>query len=314
MPKQEETLTGIHFLLTYQCTNECDHCFLHCGPQAEGTFTISQVQQVLKEIAKTKSIDNVYFEGGEPFLFYPLMVESIRQARKQGLDVGIVSNAYWAKSPEDAELWLKPLAKLGISDLSLSDDLFHQESLDNSPAKIGRATAKKLGIPADTICIGPAKVENSPDSTGHKGEPVVGGGVKFRGRAVEKLTADLPRRSWKQFTSCPHEELEHPGRVHIDSYGNVHLCQGLLMGNMWQTPLSTLIKNYDVNSHPICGPLIKGGPAQLAQQYEVALEEGYIDECHLCYLTRQSLIDRFPQYLSPKQVYGLEDTPTHPIP
>ena len=50
-------IDGIHFLLTYQCTYECDHCFLHCSPKAEGTFTISQVQQALKEIAKIKSKD-----------------------------------------------------------------------------------------------------------------------------------------------------------------------------------------------------------------------------------------------------------------
>ena len=32
-------LTGIHFLLTYSCTSECDHCFLYCSPNAKGTFT-----------------------------------------------------------------------------------------------------------------------------------------------------------------------------------------------------------------------------------------------------------------------------------
>lgn len=38
-------LTGIHILLTYTCTRECDHCFLHCGPKQEGTFTLSWAPQ-----------------------------------------------------------------------------------------------------------------------------------------------------------------------------------------------------------------------------------------------------------------------------
>src|ERR1035438_10107989 len=62
-------LTGVHILLTYQCTTECDHCFLHCGPQREGTFTLRQLRELLHEIKKIHTIDTVYFEGGEPFLF-----------------------------------------------------------------------------------------------------------------------------------------------------------------------------------------------------------------------------------------------------
>jgi hypothetical protein len=77
------------------------------------------------------------------------------------------------------------------------------------------------------------------------------------------------------------------------------------MGNLWQKPLSDLIAQYSPESHPICGPLIQGGPAQLVREYDVAHHETYVDECHLCYLTRKALIDRFEEYLAPRQVYGL---------
>ncbi len=79
------------------------------------------------------------------------------------------------------------------------------------------------------------------------------------------------------------------------------------MGNMWQRPLSVLALEYSPDSHPICGPLAKGGPALLAKQYDVDYEEEYVDECHFCYLVRRALIDRFPEYLAPRQVYGLEE-------
>jgi MoaA/NifB/PqqE/SkfB family radical SAM enzyme len=29
-------MNGIHFLLTYTCNFECDHCFLYCGPKSQG--------------------------------------------------------------------------------------------------------------------------------------------------------------------------------------------------------------------------------------------------------------------------------------
>ena len=138
------------------------------------------------------------------------------------------------------------------------------------------------------------------------GTPVIIGDVLFKGRAVEKLTEGLPKKNWEQLKTCPHEKLDYPERVHIDAYGHAHLCQGLSLGNMWITPLSELIKNYNGHTHPIAGPLLRGGPAQLAREYDIAHEEEYIDECHFCYLMRKALIDRFPQYLAPRQVYGLE--------
>jgi hypothetical protein len=299
-------LTGIHFLLTYMCNLKCDHCFVYSGPDAKGTFTLSQIRKVLDEATKIGTIKWIYFEGGEPFLFYPLMLEGIKIARSIGFKTGVVTNAYYATSEEDAELWLLPLSELGISDLSVSDDSFHSEEEKDNCAKRALAAAKRLGLPLDSICIGKPTVEMGMDKEQDKGAPVIGGGAMFRGRAVEKLVEGLPKRRWEEFTECPYEDLKKPKRLHLDPYGNVHLCQGLSMGNMWETPLSILVENYDADSHPICKPLVSGGPVLLAKEYSVRHDEEYVDACHFCYLIRLALIDRFPQYLAPRQVYGLE--------
>ena len=300
-------MNGIHFLLTYACNFECDHCFLYCGPKSEGTFTIKQVREVLEEANKIGTIEWIFFEGGEPFLYYPIMLEGLRIARDMGFKTGIVTNTYWSTSIEDAELWIKPISKLGISNFTVSDDSFHFGDVDKSPARMAGEVAKNLGIPEQSICIEQPTVEEAVDKEQEKGAPVIGGGAMFRGRAVETLIDGLPRRDWKELTSCPYEDLENPGRVHIDSFGNVHICQGLSMGNMWKTPFSELVKNYESEKHPICGPLLKGGPAQLAKEYGIEHEDSYVDECHFCYLTRLALLERFPEYLTPKQVYGLEN-------
>ncbi len=116
-------LEGIHFLLTYTCNFGCDHCFVYSSPSAKGTFSLQQIRLVLQE-AKKLGVKWVYFEGGEPFLFYPLMVEGIRIASSMGFKVGVVTNAYWATTVEDAKLWLASLRNL-VSDISISDDSFH---------------------------------------------------------------------------------------------------------------------------------------------------------------------------------------------
>jgi hypothetical protein len=271
-------------------------------------MTLPQIRNVLDESRRIGSVEWIYFEGGEPFLFYPSMLEGIRIARDMGFEVGIVTNAYGAISEDDAEIWLHPLAKLGVAYLSISDDSFHYEEGEDSPAKRALVAARKLGIPTSPICIQKPFVEAMPGQGQDKGNPVIGGGAMFKGRAVEKLTTGLPRRPWHELTQCPHEDLQFPSRVHVDTYGHIHVCQGLSMGNMWQRPLSVLALEYDADSHPICGPLTKGGPALLARQYDVEPVEGeYVDECHFCYLVRRALIDRFPEFLAPRQVYGLEE-------
>jgi len=222
-----------------------------------------------------------------------------------GFKTGIVTNAYWATSEEDAELWLKPFRDLGVSDVSMSDDALHYEDKEASPAKHALNAARKLGMPCGSICIDTPTVEEGVDKEQSKGKPVIGGGAMFRGRAVEKLIAGLPRRPWEEFTECPYEDLKNPGRVHLDAYGNIHICQGLSMGNMWDVPLSKIVEQYNADSHPICGPLVNGGPARLAKEYDVQHEDEYVDACHMCYLIRLALLDRFPQYLAPRLVYGL---------
>lgn len=297
-------LEQVHFLLTYTCNYECDHCFLYCGPKSGGTFSIAQIREILYETKKIGTVEWIYFEGGEPFLYYPVMVEGLRLAKKTGFKTGVVTNTYWATAKEDAMLWLHPLVEAGIDNLSVSDDSFHHGEEAESPAKRAVEAASSLGLSGQSICIEKPAVRPPADI---KGDPVIEGGALFKGRAVEKLTEGLPARSPDHFTECRHEELVHPRRVHIDSFGHVQVCQGVSIGNMWRTPLSKIIDEYRAEAHPMCGPLSRGGPVELARSSGMELEGEYVDECHYCYTIRKKLISRFPEHLSPLQVYGLSE-------
>ncbi len=73
-----------------------------------------------------------------------------------------------------------------------------------------------------------------------------------------------------------------------------------------KSPLTEIISDYNVEKHPICGPLIRGGPAQLVKELNISPNQEYADECHLCYSIRREIIDQYPEYLAPKQAYGLK--------
>jgi MoaA/NifB/PqqE/SkfB family radical SAM enzyme len=296
-------LTGVHFLLTYMCTYECDHCFVWGSPSARGTMSGGQISDILLQAQRLGSVDTVYFEGGEPFLFYPLMLLGLEQAAACGFKRGVVTNAYWATTVDDAVEWLRPIAAIGIDDLSISSDLFHGDSKMTQEARNGLAAARELGIPEDLITIEvPQGCAAFADS--QKGAPVTGGRVRFRGRAVSKLLDGVELNPWTDFAECPDEDLLNPGRVHVDAFGNVHVCQGLVIGNLERQSLIEIVQGYDPHQHPIIGPLIAGGPAELVRRHGLPHDEHYADACHLCYVARNALRRKYADQLAPGTVYG----------
>jgi MoaA/NifB/PqqE/SkfB family radical SAM enzyme len=295
-------LTGLHLLLSYQCTFECDHCFVWGSPWQSGTMTLSDVRNILDQALELGTIQSIYFEGGEPFLYYPVLVKGVQEAARLGFQTGIVSNAYWATSREDALEWLRPFAGL-VEDLSVSSDLYHYDQKISQQSNYAVEAAQELDIPLGVICVAQPETEDALSTSGKL--PLGESGVMYRGRAAEKLTPQASRHPWETFTECPHEDLREPGRVHIDPLGNLHVCQGISIGNLFQTPLSEIIQEYHPDSHPITGPLLNGGPAELVRRYQVSHEDGYADACHLCYSSRILLRQQFPETLTPDQMYGL---------
>jgi MoaA/NifB/PqqE/SkfB family radical SAM enzyme len=302
------SLTGLHLLLTYQCNYECDHCFAWGSPGQTGVMTLAQIRDIYRQAKEPGTIEQIYLEGGEPFLYYPIMVKAAQEAAEQGFQVGIVTNDYWATSVEDAVEWLRPLAGI-VQDLSISTDLFHYDEVVSARARHALTAAEQLSIPTGTlICEVPEGTAGYPSQL--QGEPVESGGappggvVMFKGRAAIKLVAGMARKPWNEFVECPYEKLDDPGRVHVDPLGNLHLCQGLTMGNLFEQPLTEIVASYDPQAHPIVSPLLAGGPAALVARYDLPHEKAYVDACHLCYTARDVLRERFPEYLGPGQMYG----------
>jgi len=294
-------LSGLHILLTYQCTYECDHCFVWGSPWQTGTLTFSQIEQILEQ-AKEAGVTSIYFEGGEPFMYYAILTKGVHRAAEMGFSVGIVSNAYWATSAADAEEWLRPFAGR-LDDFTVSSDLFHcNESLGEKPQN-ALAAAKRLNIPTGMISVAQPESE-AKQSHGQIEDEAA---VMYRGRAVKMLVEKATRHPWERFDSCPHEDLREPGRVHLDPLGNLHMCQGISIGNLFEKPLKQICEEYDADAHPICGPLLAGGPAALVTEYNLPHASSYADACHLCYEARLALRGRFPNVLAPGQMYGVAD-------
>ncbi len=286
-------LDGVHLLLTYECNFECDHCFVWGGPNQQGTLSLEKIREILAQARRLGSVEWIYFEGGEPFLYYAVLAHAVRLAHELGFQVGVVTNGYWATAVEDAVECLRPLAGM-LGDLSVSCDGYHG---DEGASLTAREAAGRLGIPCAFIRI-------ADPGAGDAEAPEEASGVMHRGRAAVKLAARAAKRPWDRLESCPFEDLREPGRVHVDPLGNVHICQGITLGNVFRESLERICDAYVPEEHPIVGPLLEGGPAALVRRYALGHADSYADECHLCYEARSALRERFAEILAPDQVYG----------
>lgn len=277
-------IDALHLLITYQCTRECPHCFVWGGPPGP-TMTAGQISQYI-DAAVASGVEKVAFEGGEPFLYYPNLVGGVRAAQARGLGATVLTNGFWALSVPDARRWLKPLTDLGPLGLAISTDEYHGEEEEARRADVAARAAREMGI--EPMIFRTAEQN-----------------VMFRGRAAQMLAESVPGSDPADFTTCPHESLLEPGRVHADAQGFLHLCQGLCPGRMGDGDLTDLLDRQNLEKHPLIGPLASGGPAALVDAFDLSLEGTFADACHLCYRAREALRPRFPQYLGPDRVYGV---------
>jgi len=282
---------------------ECDHCFVWGGPDARGTFTLGQIRSLLREARDLGTVKYVSIEGGEPFLYYPILTQTAREAASMGFRVEILSNCYWATDLRDAGEWLRPLAELGNVELSLSSDLYHGESWETDETRNAAEAAKILGMKVEVNAVKQCMAKTPcPDSV--KGARVSLIELMYKGRAAIKLADKVSKKSWSAFTECPYEKLASPERVHVDPFGHVHICQGISIGNVNQKPFARIIKEYDPDKNPILKLLHQGGPVALVKHFGIEHNEHYADACHLCYSARCLLRIAFPDILAPDQMSG----------
>jgi MoaA/NifB/PqqE/SkfB family radical SAM enzyme len=296
-------LRHIHLLLTYRCDRECDHCFVLGSPQNTEVMSLKDIGHILKEASNLGTIKGVSFEGGEPFLYYPILLKGALIADELGFNIEVVTNGYWGTTVEDAVEWLKPFKAVRNFVLSLSSDLYHGDSWISEEAENIIKASRRLRLNLNLLTVEYPFGENRCPER-YNGLKIYITKLMYRGRAAYMLAEKVTGRSWLEFDECPYEDLQNQERVHIDPYGYIHVCQGITIGNIKLDKLSEIISNYDPSSHEIVGDILNGGPRRLVEKHKIQHDELYADACHLCYDARTKLRAKYPRVLCPATIYG----------
>lgn len=297
-------VTKLHILLTYNCSLRCKHCYVFSDQRAPGKISLSQVSRILNDGIRIPSVRWIYFGGGEPFTQYTILLKSVQRAIKLGYNVGVETNGYFARTIEAGLRFLRPLAEMGIGDIRISNDILHYKNPDRSPASNAMDAAQKLGIPTTIVSI-PSADEQPADKTPHEaGYSLDVPRLMFTGRAAKTMLAGKQSYPANQFTECPRKDLKFPEKFFIDAYGYVQVCPGIAIGNINEKSLDLIIADYNIDEHIIMSSLSDMGPLGLIQNTKLKFKEEYVDACHCCFSARHVLIDKYPEFLGPHQVYG----------
>jgi len=307
-------------LLTYNCNAACEFCYYHCSPRKTGLMPIDTAigaWQSLKILAGDDA--KVHLTGGEPFLYWDHLAQILEQAEKQNLGkVDLIeTNGFWASNEKIIRQRLRTLDELGMQRIKISTDPFHQEYIDIEPVRRLASLASKILGPARVLVRWRKYLENpiemknlSPSERNQQYLHAMNDyPCRFTGRAAAKLaelvassmlvddqeTRIKNRESRTASANCKSEFLGAKG-VHIDPFGNVFssTCSGIIIGNINQTTLKDIWKQFHPAQSEFINTLFNLGPAGLldkAAKLGYKKANAYADKCHLCTNIRQFFFD-----------------------
>ncbi len=120
---------NIAFGYSTQCNIRCGHCVAADASPNASKMEIDQAKAIVDEMARSK-VTGISFTAGEPLLYYDDICKLLRLCKANGIYSRVVTNGYWAKTPDKADQVVAGLWASGLSQLRLSFSRWHQQHID----------------------------------------------------------------------------------------------------------------------------------------------------------------------------------------
>ena len=311
-------------MLTYKCSAACEFCYYYCDPLKSGLMPVETAigaWSALRALAGDEA--KVHITGGEPFLYFDHLAKIVSAADKAGLgplDL-LETNGSWAKNENDITDRIRFLDSKGLNKLKISWDAFHAEYVDPEPVELLIKTARKV-LGDERVQVRWEKYLQEPVSKIRQaGEQekqemyktaVAEYPIRFTGRASGALAGLFEGKpaGYYKGKCCKSAFLGSKG-VHIDPFGNVFSgqCSGIIIGNVSETALDQMWKDFDPEQIDVVSTVFSGGPFSLllhAEQKGYERKAAYSSRCHICSDIRQFFFDNgfYNQIIGPCDCYS----------
>jgi len=264
----------------------------------------------------------LHFTGGEPFLNFDLLLDSVRVADRLNIPSTFVeTNCFWCVSDEDTREKLKALKEAGLKGILISVNPFIIEYVPFE--RVERAVRISKEVFGGNVIIYQEIYYRQLEKTGVRntisfnqylkkdGWTLYYSELLPMGRAcyeLKHLFIKHPARAFFHESCMP--ELTRNWHVHIDNYFNymTGYCGGISLGDARKLDALTR-EGVSLEDRPVLRALTTG----IRSLYEFAVkefnykenEEGYISKCHLCIDIRRHIVQQTDEYkeLQPRELY-----------
>ncbi len=118
----------IAFGYSTRCNIKCSHCVAADDSQQSRPvkMDLERAKEIIREMAEA-GVTGISFTAGEPFIYFDDLLQLIALCHNEQIYSRVVTNSYWASSPEKAEELLVKLKDHGLCQLRMSFSRWHQQ-------------------------------------------------------------------------------------------------------------------------------------------------------------------------------------------
>jgi MoaA/NifB/PqqE/SkfB family radical SAM enzyme len=135
----------IAFGYSTRCNIKCEHCVAADGTRQSEKMELAIAKETIAELAAAH-VRGISFTAGEPLLYLDDISELVNLCRKYEIYSRVVTNSFWAKSPDLADSYTVQLKENGLSQLRLSYSRWHQKNVARQNILNAAESCKKIGL------------------------------------------------------------------------------------------------------------------------------------------------------------------------
>jgi MoaA/NifB/PqqE/SkfB family radical SAM enzyme len=286
----------LEFTVTEKCSGKCKHCSVG-EKKSNSHIDVEVAKNVVNDLSKKYSLNSIMTFGGEPLLYSDTVCQIHTMANECNIKHrDIITNGYFSKNKDIIDKTSENICKSNASDVLLSVDAFHQETIPLEPVKYFAESLLRHGVLQ--LRTHPAWLVNEKDINPYNEEThkiinefrnigieptegniifPAGNAVKYLGKYFSKIDAiDI----FSPCGSMPYTgKLDEITSLGINPNGDVLVCS-IKIGNVYENSIIDIVNNYDPYEQTITKILIEGGVREL---YEYVINKGISVELNDCY-------------------------------
>lgn len=298
------------FSVTRDCPISCKYCVTRSGPNNGPYLNAGFMKEAIESVDSLFPLELVVFTGGEPLLKKRDVEEAVKFAKARKIWTRVVTNAFWAGTPDKANEVIASLKEAGLGEINFSCDDLHQEHIPLENIRNAFWAAKRVELP---ILIAHKYIVNSRITPKHLSKFL---GVRLKEFKEGKRSGschDLYCSSLTVPVGNGVEDLDETGyilypssakawaapcssvlsEIVISPEKELRICCGMIeqdvpeinAGKWDSSRLSELI--YNANTDLIANWLALEGPYGLKEFIQgkdpsIKFKDHYVNHCHLC--------------------------------